>query len=208
MTLCADDKDQQMSVMWLPASETSDARLLKESVRDPDRFGELYDRHSGQLYGYAFRRVGPDVADDVVAETFLAAFRHRHRYDASRPDALPWLFGIVTREISRHHRKEKARLRALSRIGPDPVVDGVAQRAADDVSARAARGQLASALARLSVRDRDVLLLIAWGGLSYDEVATALQIPVGTVRSRLNRARRQTREALGGINPITDEEQS
>jgi RNA polymerase sigma factor (sigma-70 family) len=189
------------------AGETSDAQLLQASMSDPDRFAELYDRHAARLYGYAYRRVGPDVADDVVAETFLAAFRKRGRYDATRADALPWLFGIVSREISRHHRKEKARLRALSRIGPEPPADGVADRVAADVSAQAVRGPLAAALSRLSAGDRDVLLLIAWGCLGYAEVAAALQIPVGTVRSRLNRARRKVREALGGTDPTTEEEQ-
>ena len=87
MTLCADDKDQQMRMTELPASESTDAWLLQEPLRDPSVFGQLYDRHIGKLYGYAYRRVGPDVADDVVAETFLAGFRRR----TSRPNASPWL---------------------------------------------------------------------------------------------------------------------
>ncbi len=187
----------------LTGSGASDAELIEASLLDSDLFSTLYDRHAGQLYRYAYRRVGPDVAEDVVADTFLAAFRHRDRYDPARLDARPWLFGIVTKEISRHHRKEKARYRAMNRVAGELPTDGLAERVADGVTAQAVRGELANALAKLSAGDRDVLLLVAWGGLEYAEVAEALRIPVGTVRSRLNRARRKVRAALGGSNPTT-----
>lgn len=131
----------------LPPDVPTDAALLRASVRDSDVFAVLYDRHADRLYRYAYRRVGPDVADDVVADAFLAAFRQRARYDHARPDALPWLFGITTREISRHRRQEKSRFRALARIHTDPASDDLAERVADDVSAQAVRGQLAAALA-------------------------------------------------------------
>src|SRR5262249_24452735 len=152
------------------------------------------------LYRYVYRRVGPQVADDIVAETFLVAFRRRHSYDTSVVNARPWLMGIATKEISRHRRTEQARYRALSRGGGERDVDGLADRVADDVTAQRLRALLAQALARLSAGDRDALLLYAWGGLRYEEVAAALRIPVGTVRSRLNRARRLVRVALNGID--------
>lgn len=179
-----------------------DAEVVEASLRDPDRFGMLYDRYAGQLHRYAYRRVGPDHAEDVVADTFLAAFRRREQYDLARTDARPWLFGIVSREISRHHRAEKARYRAALRLGGDgESADEHAERVAAAVSAQATRGQLLVALRRLAAGDRDVLLLVAWADLSYEEVARALEIPVGTVRSRLNRARRKVRQALGGADP-------
>lgn len=182
-----------------------DAAVIQESWRDTELFAVLYDRYAAQLYRFAYRRVGPEAAEDVVAEAFLAAFQQRHRYDVSRPDARPWLFGILTKEISRRRRGEQARYRALARalgqVPEEATVDSHADRVAAGVSARAARASLAAALSKLSAGDRDVLLLIAWGELTYDEVARALGIPVGTVRSRLNRARRKTRVALGGINP-------
>jgi RNA polymerase sigma factor (sigma-70 family) len=109
-----------------------------------------------------------------------------------RGDARPWLFGILTNTISRWSRTERAHYRACVSARQAPGSDGVAEQ----VSAHAMRGRLAAALQRLHRRDRDVLLLISWGQLSYDEVAQALDIPVGTVASRLNRARRTVRAAL------------
>jgi RNA polymerase sigma-70 factor (ECF subfamily) len=188
-----------------PVAGEADATVIRESWTNPDRFAALYDRYAVQLYRYAYQRVGPQVAEDVVADTFLAAFGQRASYDLARPDARPWLFGILTRKLARHHRRERADYRALSRAAPDAVVDGPAERVAARVAAAAAGTQLASALARLSTADRDVLLLFAWGQLRYDEIATALRIPLGTVRSRLNRARRKVREALGDVNPANDD---
>jgi RNA polymerase sigma-70 factor (ECF subfamily) len=178
-----------------------DAAVIQESWRDAELFAVLYDRYAASLYRFAYRRVGPEAAEDVVADTFLVAFRRRQQYDVARPDARPWLFGIVTKEIARRRRSEQARYRALARAAEESTVDGHADRVAAGVSAQAARASLAAALARLSPGDRDVLLLIAWGDLTYEEVAQALNIPVGTVRSRLNRARHKTREALGGTDP-------
>ncbi|GAA3297519.1 RNA polymerase sigma factor [Dactylosporangium vinaceum] len=167
------------------------------AVRDPRHFAVLYDRYAAQLYRYAHRRVGPEPAEDAVAETFLAAFQRRHRYDPGRPSARPWLFGILTRELAHRHRAESARYRALARAGADEVQPGFAERVDAAVSAQALHGPLAGALARLSRGDRDVLLLIAWGDCSHDEVAETLGIRLGTVRSRLHRARKQIRAALG-----------
>lgn len=178
-------------------TQPSDADLIARSRHDAGAFGPLYDRYAVQLFRYAQRRLGLDTARDVVAETFLAAFAARDRYDLTRPDARPWLFGILTREVAQHHRRESARLRALARCAPEPPVDGPADRVADDVTARAVRQPLLSALAALNAGERDVLLLFAWGELSYEEIAAALGIAGGTVRSRLNRARTKVRAALG-----------
>jgi RNA polymerase sigma factor (sigma-70 family) len=188
-----------------PVAGDADATVIRDSWADPDRFAALYDRYAAQLYRYAYQRVGQQVAEDVVADTFLAAFGQRTSYDLARPDARPWLYGILTRKLARHHRRERADYRALARSVPDGVVDGPADRVAARVTAAAARAPLAAALAGLSAADRDVLLLFAWGQLSYDEIATALRIPVGTVRSRLNRARRKVREALGDADPARDD---
>jgi RNA polymerase sigma factor (sigma-70 family) len=179
----------------------SDAVMIERSRTDRDHFGGLYERYAPMLFRYAGQRVGPELAEDVVAETFLAAFRRRDRYDLRRPDARPWLFGILTREISRHRRAERSRYRTASRVIAVDSVDGPADRVAADVTARAARRSLAAALPALSAGDRDVLLLVAWADLSYGEVAQALDIPIGTVRSRLSRARRVMREALGNTDP-------
>jgi len=187
----------------------TDAALIRASLADPDRFAAIYDRYAPMLYRYAYQRVGPEIADDVVAESFLAAFRGRASYDPDRQDARPWLFGILTRELATHHRRERARYRAMARSTHDTVQqDGPADQVTARVVADAARGPLAAALAELAPGDRDVLLLVAWGQLSYDEVADSLNIPQGTVGSRLSRARRKVRLALRGIDPdiITEED--
>ncbi|MEV0200646.1 RNA polymerase sigma factor [Nonomuraea sp. NPDC050691] len=189
-----------------PATRGADADLVSASWTQPEAFAELFDRYSAMLYRYVSKRLGPEPAEDLVGETFLVAFSRRRSYDLAYADARPWLFGILTKLISRHRRTEAARYRALLRAPVEDSVDSPADRVAAGVSAQAARPELASALAALPAKDRDVLLLIAWGDLTYEETAQALGIPIGTVRSRLNRGRRKVRAALGDTNPLLDEE--
>lgn len=179
----------------------SDAWYIGASRVDHAMFTVLYDRHALALYRYAYARVGVEPAEDMVSETFLVAFRRRQQYDVSRPDARPWLFGILTKEISHHRRRERARYRALARLHASEIDADAAERALGSAAAHAIRAPLAKALAELPARDRDVLLLIAWGELSYEETAQAVGVPVGTVRSRLHRARRKLSAALGGEDP-------
>jgi RNA polymerase sigma-70 factor (ECF subfamily) len=187
--------------------QADDATLIEQSWHEPEAFAGLYDRHAAHIHRYVTRRLGSQVADDVVGETFLSAFRRRRRYDLSRPDAGPWLYGIAANLIGKHRRAEVRLLRALARTGADPVAESYADRVDAQVSAAAAQRDLARALASLAAGDREVLLLIAWAELAYDEIAAALGIPVGTVRSRLHRARRKVREALGGEDPTTISEE-
>ncbi|MFB4303479.1 RNA polymerase sigma factor [Actinomadura sp. NTSP31] len=189
-----------------PTVPACDAELIERSRADPEAFAVLFDRYSAMLYRYVSRRLGPETAEDVVGETFLVAFSKRHRYDLAHQDARPWLFGIATKLVARHHRSEAARYRALRRSPVDGPAEGPAERVAAGVTAWASRPALAAALAALPRRDLDVLLLVAWGDLAYEEAARALGIPVGTVRSRLNRARRKVRAALGDTNPMDEEE--
>jgi RNA polymerase sigma-70 factor, ECF subfamily len=178
-----------------------DAAVLAESLAWPERFGQLYDRHFPDVYRYVASRLGPGDADDVTAETFIDAFRRRGSFDPARGSVRPWLFGIATRLVAQHRRAEARRYRALARAPADPDPGGHDDRVAAVVSAQARRGSLLRALAALSDGDRDVLLLIALGGLSYEGVAAALSIPPGTVASRLSRARRKVRDALGAPPP-------
>ena len=177
----------------------SDAEIIARSTACPEEFARIFDRHAGVLHNYLRRRIGLPEADGLLAETFLLAFRARDRYDPAVTDARPWLFGIATNLLRRSARAEARAYRALARTGLDPVASGddrFTDRVAERVDAGATMRSLAGALGRLPRRDRDALLLYAWADLSYDEIARALEIPVGTVRSRLHRARRQLRAAL------------
>lgn len=186
----------------------SDAAEIELSLRQPERFAAIFDRYAGQIHRYVARRIGSAAADDIVADVFLTAFRRRSHYDTGQVTARPWLYGIATNLISRHRRSEVRMYRALARTGVDPVAEPDSDRIASAVSAAAAGRQLAAALAKLSESDRHTLLLLAWADLRYEEIAVALGIPVGTVRSRLHRARAIVRAALGDTNPLEPEEES
>ncbi|MFG2004078.1 RNA polymerase sigma factor [Spirillospora sp. NPDC048911] len=183
-------------------AEPDDAELIAWSRSEPERFAPLFHRHAPLIHRYIARRLSADAADDLMAETFLIAFRRRHRYDLDRADARPWLYGIATNLIARHRAAEVRKYRLLERVGPGghPAED-MGDAVVDRVAAQSLHGPLAGTLADLPARVRNVLLLVAWADLSYEEVAEALDVPVGTVRSRLHRARRRLRDALGGTDP-------
>ncbi|MEU7896064.1 RNA polymerase sigma factor [Nonomuraea sp. NPDC049152] len=181
--------------------------MTAAAVRDPDLtepegFREIFDAYFGEIHRYVAQRLGPDDAEDVVAETFLTAFRKRDRYDPSRASVRSWLYGIATNLVGKHRRAEIRALRAMDRVSADRDVSGLADVVAVRVSAQSLGPSLAGAIARLGKGDRDVLLLVALAGLSHEEISTALGIPYGTVGSRLNRARKKLRKALGGTNPM------
>jgi RNA polymerase sigma-70 factor, ECF subfamily len=179
-----------------PVGAEDDAAVIEGSLQDPERFAVVFDRHAPHIHRYLARRVGHQVADDLVAETFLAAFGKRHKYDLSYPEARPWLYGIATNLVGQHHRDEVRQYRIRRAATGDPEMPGHATRVAADVTAQAIRKLLARALSELSAADRDVLVLIAWEQLTYDEAARAIGVPVGTIRSRLNRARTKLRQIL------------
>jgi RNA polymerase sigma factor (sigma-70 family) len=135
------------------------------------------------------RQIELSLADpDCFGVLFDRYFAEIHGYAARA-----WLYGIATNHMSAYHRQEERAYRFLHRAGEAPAEDGLADRVVDRVAAGAVRRELAGALADLSRGDRDVLLLIALGGLSHGDVAAALGIPYGTVGSRLNRVRRKLR---------------
>jgi RNA polymerase sigma factor (sigma-70 family) len=163
---------------------------------DPaEEFGRLFDAYAAPLHRYLARRVGREPAHDLVSETFLVALRQRRTYDPRQGAVRSWLYGIATNLLRRHVRQEVRALHATARaaghaLGPDT---GHESRVADRIDAQVMAARLASALAELSEGDRDVLLLTSWAGLDSVEVAAALGIPVGTVRSRLHRVRKWLR---------------
>ncbi|XRQ09791.1 RNA polymerase sigma factor [Actinomadura welshii] len=184
-----------------PGAAPSDTEAIVRSRREPAAFAVVFHRHFAEIHRYAARRLGADAADDIAAETFLAAFRRRDRFDPARGEVRPWLYGIATRLVGLHRRAEGRRYRALARTPAQDVQDGHEDIVAARVTAGGAGADLADALARLPRGDRDVLLLIALADLTYEEVGQALGLKTGTVASRLNRARRRLRESLGGTHP-------
>jgi RNA polymerase sigma factor (sigma-70 family) len=180
-------------------TETTDAEAMTASVLDADRFALIFDRHFASIHRFLHRRVGRDLADELAAETFAEAFRRRRAYDPRLADVRPWLFGIAVNLLRHHTRTERRRLLAYARSGIDPVFDADLESAEARVDAAALGPRLASCLASLRGGDRDVLLLYAWVDLGYEEIAQALGVPIGTVRSRLHRARWRVRELLEAI---------
>ena len=140
-----------------------DATVIQLSLAEPERFELLFQRHAPRVQRYVVRRLGADAADDIVAETFLLAFRRRAGFDMDRRDALPWLYGIATNLLGRHRRDEIRLYKALARTGVDPVVAPFTDAVDERLTATAASRRLASALAGLSTAYRDALLLVAWG---------------------------------------------
>jgi RNA polymerase sigma-70 factor (ECF subfamily) len=190
--------------MVTDTSHVVDAEIIASSLDDPEKFATLFDRYATMLYRYISFRLGPELTEDLVGETFLIAFRRRGSYDVSYRDARPWLLGIATKLVTRHRRAEVSRYRALERQAPVQAVDGPEETITRDLTAQRSRPALLHALSQLPRGDRDVLLLVAWSDMTYQETARALGIPVGTVKSRLNRARRTVRQALGGVNPLKE----
>ena len=163
-----------------------------------DQFSALFDVQSPALHRYLAARVGPIVADDLLSETFVQAIRYRVTFDASRGTARTWLYGIASNLLRSHHQEQTRHLARASRI------DGQIDRGNQDfeladarIDANIAARALLPALARLTDLDRDVLLLNAWAGLEPQQIAQALNLPAGTVRSKLFRIRRQLRMSAG-----------
>jgi RNA polymerase sigma factor (sigma-70 family) len=168
-------------------SRQSDACLLAAAADgDADAFERLVVRHHVAVHRYVARRIGAAAAEDAVSETFEVALRRAHSYQPLRDTALPWLLGIATNVLRRFARQEEAMLRAYARTGIDPAV-----KAGDTsrVEGPAVQRELAGALAALRAEHREVLLLHALGELSNAEIAAALDVPEGTVKAWLHRAR-------------------
>jgi RNA polymerase sigma factor (sigma-70 family) len=186
-------------------TQASDADLIARPLAEPDLFTAVFDRHSAEILRYVYARLGPDLAEDVTAETFLAAFRCRGRYDGAWSNARPWLYGIAVRQIRRHRRVEARRLRLLWSALADGPAEDHSDRVAEQVTAERLGPRLAAVVAALPRQDRELLLLFAWAELSYAEAATALGTTSSAVKARLHRIRVRMRQELGGGNPMNKE---
>jgi RNA polymerase sigma-70 factor (ECF subfamily) len=170
--------------------EPSDGELWARSrAGDADAFGLLYDRHARLIYNYCFRRVGNrEAAQDLLSMVFLEAWRRRDK-DLPADKTLPWLYGIATNVVRHQHRSSRRFAAAVRRFPGAQSEPDFADSADDRLDYEP---QAREALRRLRIlprREQDVFVLCVGMELSYDDAALALGVPVGTVRSRLSRAR-------------------
>lgn len=173
----------------------TDAEAIAFSLRDPEAFVVVFERHFSSIHRYLRVRVGAADADDLAAQVVEVAFRRRADYRGDSPDARPWLLGIATRVASEHRRRQRRGVAALGRLF---VRDAGRFTSVDDPIDGSS--ELRAALACVRAGDRDLLFLHACVELTYEECAVALGLPVGTVRSRLHRARaRLHRELESGL---------
>jgi RNA polymerase sigma factor (sigma-70 family) len=172
----------------------TDAELVTSSVRDPEAFTQLFERHWQAIFRYCQSRAG-SAGEDIAAEAFRVAFDRRGRYDTGYGDARPWLFGIASNLLRDHFRTARREEHKLTRSA---ALDALEQTA--DETGKLERQllgpELADALQGLPAADRDALLLLAWADLDYEQIAQALGVPLGTVRSRIHRARQRVRDYL------------
>ena len=157
---------------------------------DPDALAELFDRHADRIYNHCFRATGDWAeAEDAVSAVFLEVWRHRHGVQLHDGSALPWLYGVATNVCRNLTRSRRRRTRALAALPPPAFEPDHAERVTDRLGSTALMREVLTAIQSLPERDREVLALVAWAGLTYEQAAAALDVPVGTVRSRLSRAR-------------------
>jgi RNA polymerase sigma factor (sigma-70 family) len=182
----------------------TDAELwaLAAQQQDGAAFGEIFERHSAAVYAHCFRRTGQwAVAEDLASVVFLEAWRRRREVRFASGSVLPWLLAVANNATANSQRALRRHQRLLARLPPPGPEPDLADDAASRVDQERAIRPLLAALASLGRAERDVLTLCDWSGLSYAEAAIALGIPIGTVRSRLARARKQLRQAAATTAP-------
>ena len=186
----------------MPAlSEATDCDLLAMAGSKPEAFGELFKRHSRSVYAYCARRTGNlDLAEDLTSVVFMEAFRRRRKLQLSSKSALPWLIGVANNVIRNAERSLRRYRSALDRI-PVPA-NGVSSEedAMERLGAQEALASALEAISALTQGEQDVVLLVLWSEFTYADAATALSIPVGTVRSRLASARAKFKDSAPVIS--------
>jgi RNA polymerase sigma factor (sigma-70 family) len=183
----------------------SDAAIIRASIEDPARFEAIFDRHHERIRRYAQRRLGREAGEDVAAQTFVIAFANRGDFDLSYDSAAPWLIGIAANLARRQTRSDRIHREAVQRMPRDVPAGEVDP---DVLDAQRARGTIMAALQTLSEPDRETFLLHVLGELSYQEIAQLLTIPLGTVRSRIHRARGRLREQMSHEEATDSDEAS
>jgi RNA polymerase sigma-70 factor (ECF subfamily) len=165
---------------------------MRARIRAGDReaFADLYEEYARAVYNHALRLTGDwSAAEEVMSETFLAAWRTRERLEPDGGSIKPWLLGITTHKAHNANRGLRRRLAFLAHRPAQPAVEDFADEAAGRIDDTRRLAVVRAALSRLRRQEQEVLALCVWSGLGYEQAAEALGIPVGTVRSRLSRAR-------------------
>ena len=187
-----------------PDNDTGEQELVDGlSHDDPAALAALFDRYGDRIYNHCFRRLGSWAeAEDATSSVFLEVWRHRRRVRLHDGSAAPWLFGVATnvcRNLTRSRRRQLRAVGALPRISIEP---DHAERVTERLGSEARMRAVLEAVESLPEHEREVLGLVAWAGLNYEQAAAALDVPVGTIRSRLSRARAR----LTALTALTEEE--
>jgi RNA polymerase sigma factor (sigma-70 family) len=171
--------------------DLSDTDVLRQARVRPELVGLLYERHAGAVHRYLARRVGP-AADDLLGDVFVAAVAARLRVQPHpEGSALPWLYGIAGNCVRAHLRRREPHAASDAPFDWDAVDDRL------DAAAR--RVELRQALALLTEAERELLLLVAWEGLTPAEAGEVLGLTAVAARSRLHRARTRAQAALDAL---------
>lgn len=181
-----------------PESPTKAPESAENEVRrrlragDREAFAELYESCAQAVYRHALRLTGDwSTAEDIMADTFLAAWQGREQLEEGQGSVLPWLLGVATHKCENTRRGLRRRLVFLARQPPPANVADFSAEAASRLDDRSRLRAVSAALGQLRRQEKEVLSLCVWSGLDYEQTADALGIPVGTVRSRLSRARKR-----------------
>ena len=188
-----------------PGCCPSDGELWARSGKgDAEAFALLFQRHAKAVYNYCFRRTGEwATAEDLTSIVFLEAWRQRGK-SLPADKVRAWLLGIATFALHHRWRAERRHRSALERIRHDREVADLSLDIEDRIDDQGVMQALLAEVRRLPRHYQDVIVLCCWAGLSYEEAAVALGVPVGTVRSRLSRARTRLRELRGSSEPYNE----
>ena len=176
-----------------------DAELWRTAAAgSDDAFAELFERHSSAVYNFCFRRLGDwAAAEDLMAATFLEAWRKRDQVQISVDSLRPWLLGVANNLLRNERRSNRRREAALRRVRLDLPHEIFEEDVAAKIDDEQRMQQILQLLSQMSVQDQEVIALVLWSGLTYDEAAVALAVPVGTVKSRAARAKKKLTELAG-----------
>ncbi|REF36616.1 RNA polymerase sigma factor [Thermasporomyces composti] len=179
----------------LETADLSDGDLWRAAAKgDPSAFGTLFERHSDAVYNHCFRRTGSwEAAEDLTSVVFLEAWRRRREVSLSGESILPWLLAVANNVVRNRDRSLRRHRRLLAKLPPAVVTPDPAEEAVSRVDDERTMRRILQVFSRLLPDEQDVLALCVWAGLSYTDAAVALGVPVGTVRSRLSRAREHLR---------------